>query len=194
MDVWLLAVASLLVFWFVAARTPRFSLPLLGLLAACAAPLVDDWTARGRSAALGWTAVLLTGVTLALSLRYHGWDVGRPDSRQADLEQDYPGIPAGIDALPPLAIYNDTRESESSQPSNYKLFGLDHRHLVYDHPGVAADAAAEFLARLRRLGADAVFIRLPRQAAMPERYASPALEPLLRFEGREFRSVLYGVR
>jgi hypothetical protein len=192
----LLLGAGLFVFWFLAGRTPRFNLPLLGLVAAAAAPVLDRLGERGRAPRLASSSLLLVSVTLALSLRYHGWGVGPPEVRSADLEDDWPGIPPGIDALPPSVVYNDTDAEESSQPSNYKLFGLDHRHLVYDHPGLASGAGTplEYRARLRALGVDYVFLRIPRGEAPPPRYAAEVLEPVLVREGPAFWSAVYRVR
>jgi hypothetical protein len=192
----LLLVAALVVFWFLAARTPRFNLPLLALFAAAAAPGLDRLVEYGRALRLAAASLLLVSVTLALSLRYHGWGVGPPEVRSADLEDDWPGIPPGIDALPPSVVYNDTDAEESSQPSNYKLFGLDHRHLVYDHPGLASGAGTplEYRARLRALGVDYVFLRIRRGEAPPPRYAAEVLEPVLVREGPAFWSAVYRVR
>lgn len=190
----LVGAAALLLFWFAAARTPRFNLTLLAVLAALSAPAVDALGRRLLRHAAGLMAVAAAAVTLTLSLRYHGWDMGPPFPRVEQLETDYPGIPAVVDALPPLVLLNDTRDDESARPSNYKLFGADHRHLVYDHPQLATDDAEAFIARLRLLGADTVFLRIKKERPLPPRYATPALEPLARFEGREFRSVIYRVR
>jgi hypothetical protein len=116
--------------------------------------------------------------------------------RSEDLEDDYPGIPAGIDALPPTVLYNDTAADFRSGPSNYKLFGADHRHLVYDHPGLASGASSPeaYVARLKQLGVAHVFLRIARTAPRPTRYETPSLEPVLSYEGRDFRSTVYRVR
>ena len=189
-----LVVVALALFWFAGARTPRFNLPLLGLGAALAAPVVDGLGLRAGRHAAGALGTLLSALTLAVSLHLHGWESGPPLPRAADLERDYPGIPAGIDALPPSVVFNDTARDWSSRPSNYKLFGADHRHLVYDHPGMVIDRPAEFVGSLRHLGVDAVFLRVRKDEPPLRRYATPDLEPVLRFEGNEFRSTVYRVR
>jgi hypothetical protein len=189
----LLTVVAFAAFWFAAARTPRFNLPLLGLVAALGGTTADRLVSR-RSL-VGIAAIAAAALTLKISLGVHGWDMGRSRTRAQLLEGDWPGIPAGIDTLPPLTLFNDTAVDYTSQPSNYKLFGADHRHLVYDHPTLAEDAdAAAYVARLRRLGVDAVYLRCKVSEPTPPRYASPAFEPLLRYDGREFRSIVYRVR
>jgi hypothetical protein len=190
----LAAAASLVVFWFAAARTPRFNLPALGLLAALGAAGCDALGARRARHALGALAALAAAVTLSLSLRLHGWDVGPPRTRAELLGSDWPAIPADLDALAPRVIFNDTQDDESGRICNYKLFGADHRHLVFDHPQLPLVDAAGYVARLRALGADAVFLRRKRSLPEPERYATDALVPELHYEAREYRSTLYRVR
>jgi len=196
----LLTAVALLIFWFAAARTPRFNLPLLGLLAALAGPAMD---ALGQGArrrhALGALAVALGTLTVLLSVRYHGWDVGPPELRSEELLKDFPGsagyaIPPAIDLLPPSVIFNDTELATTSQMANYNLTGADHRHLVYDHRDFAPANPAAFVACLRALGANYVFLRLPKSRPVPERYQSPDLRPFLTAEVEEFRSTLYRVR
>ena len=53
------------------------------------------------------------------------------------IERDELAVPLEIDTLPPLVIYNDQREDWTSPVANYRLFGADHRHLVYDAPALA---------------------------------------------------------
>ena len=195
----LLTLASLAVFWFAAARTPRFSLPLLGLLAALAAPAVDD-LARGASRhALGALSLGLAVLTLMISVRYHGFDLGAPELRSEELLKDYPGsagfaIPPAIDTLQPSVIFNDTELETTSQIANYYLTGADHRHLVYDHRDFAPDNPAAFVACLRALDAGYVFLRLPKSAPTPGRYRTPLLEPFLTAEVEQYRSTLYRIR
>jgi len=190
-----LAACGLGIFWFAAARTPRFNLPLLGLLAALgAASLARVLEAPGGRRAFGLFAASAAAVTLVLSLHLHGWDIGPTESRIEQLERDYPGVPRGLDALGPRVIFNDTQDDYTSCPSNYFLFGLDHRHLVYDHPRLAVEDPSVFVERLRRLGATAVFLRGRRDAPRPARYASTSLTPLLSWEGEGFRSVVFDVR
>jgi hypothetical protein len=190
----LLAFVGLGLFWFAAARTPRFNLPLLGVMAALGAVAMDS-AASGRARhALGAVASLAAALTLSLSLRLHGWDVGPPLSRAELLASDWPAIPAGIDTLPPRVVYNDTQDDESARICNYKLFGADHRHLVFDHPRLPVPEPAAYVARLKALGADAVFLRLRRSAPRPDRFATEALVPELSYEGREYRSTLFRVR
>jgi hypothetical protein len=190
----LLALAALAVFWFAAARTPRFNLPLLGILAALGGGALDRAAAGRARHLLGATAAVAAALTLALSLRLHGWDVGPPLPRAELLGTDWPAIPAGIDALPPRVVFNDTQEDESARICNYKLFGADHRHLVFDHPQLPVADPERFVARLKALGADAVFLRRGVSEPRPGRYASDALVPELSYEGRAYRSTLYRVR
>jgi hypothetical protein len=189
-----LAGVALLVFWFGAARTPRFNLPMLGLLAALGGVASDRLGGRRARHALGALAAVAAALTLSLSMRLHGWDVGPPLSRAELLGGDWPGIPAGIDALPPRVVFNDTQDDESARICNYKLFGADHRHLVFDHPQLPVADPAGYVARLRALGADAVFLRRRRGEPEPARFATDALFPELSYEAREYRSTLYRVR
>jgi hypothetical protein len=195
----LLTLAGLAVFWFAAARTPRFSLPLLGLLAALAAPAVDG---LGRGIARHTLGALATGLavlTLLISVRYHGYDLGAPELRSEELLKDFPGsagfaIPPAVDTLRPSVIFNDTARETTSQIANYHLTGADHRHLVYDHRDFAPADPAGFVARLRALGAGYVFLRLPKSEPVPDRYRTPLLEPFLTAEVEQYRSTLYRVR
>jgi hypothetical protein len=195
----LLTLAGLAVFWFAAARTPRFSLPLLGLLAALAAPAVD---ALGRGLArhaVGALGVGLAVLTLLISVRYHGYDLGVPELRSEELLKDFPGsagfaIPPALDTLRPSVIFNDTELETTSQIANYYLTGADHRHLVYDHRDFAPANPAAFVACLRALGAGYVFLRLPKSEPVPDRYRTPLLEPFLTAEVEQYRSTLYRVR
>src|SRR2546428_3495905 len=83
----LLAAVALLVFWFAAARTPRFNLPLLGLLAALAGPAVDALGRGLRRHAVGALAFALALLTLLISVRYHGWGIRVPQARREGLVQ-----------------------------------------------------------------------------------------------------------
>jgi len=195
----LLTSAALAVFWFAAARTPRFNLPLLGLVAALAAPAVDALGQGLRRHAVGALASGLAVLTLLISVRYHGWDLGAPELRSEELLKDFPGsagfaIPPAIDTLPPSVIFNDTELETTSQVANYNLTGADHRHLVYDHRDFAPENPAAFVACLRTLGVDYVFLRLPKTEPVPERYRTALLEPFLTAEVEQFRSTLYRVR
>lgn len=195
----LLAAVALLVFWFAAARTPRFNLPLLGLLAALAGPAVDALGRGLRRHAVGALAFALALLTVLISVRYHGWDIGVPEARSEELLKDFPGsggfaIPPDIDTLQPSTIFNDTELETTSQMANYNLTGADHRHLVYDHRDFAPSNPAAFVACLRALGAGYVFLRLPKTEAVPGRYDTPLLEPFLTAEVEEFRGTLYRVR
>jgi hypothetical protein len=195
----LLTLAALAVFWFAAARTPRFNLPLLGLLAALAAPAVDGlgrgWERHGVGALAAGLAVL----TVLISVRYHGWDIGAPELRSEELLKDFPGsagyaIPPAIDTLRPAVIFNDTEEETTSQIANYSLTGEDHRHLVYDHRDFAPAKPEAFVACLRTLGAGYVFLRRPKGVPLPERYRTPLLEPFLTAEVEQYKSTLYRIR
>lgn len=189
----ILVMVGLVCFWFVGARTPRFNLPVFALMAAAAAPALDRMAqARGRHV-VGASAVVLAAVTLQVSLFQHGWGLGPPQDRRTDLEQDWPGIPAGIDVLSPSVIFNDSTAHPGGEICNYKLSGADHRHLVFDHRGLPSDDPHEFLRRLEQLGADLVFLKVARGKPDPVRYATPALVPLLRFEGKEVRSTVFRV-
>jgi hypothetical protein len=195
----LLTLAALAVFWFAAARTPRFNIPLLGLVAALAAPAVDAMGAGLRRHAVGALAFGLGVLTVLVSVRYHGWDIGAPELRSEELLKDFPGsggfaIPPAVDTLPPSVIYNDTKPETTSQMANYNLTGADHRHLVYDHRDLTPDSPAEFVARLKSLGVDYVFLRLPKAEPVPARYSTQALRPFLTAEVETFRSTLYRVR
>lgn len=195
----LLTLAGLSVFWFAAARTPRFSLPVLGLLAALAAPALDGLGRGLARHALGALGVGLAVLTLLISVRYHGYDLGAPELRSEELLKDFPGsagfaIPPAIDSLRPSVIFNDTERETTSQIANYYLTGADHRHLVYDHRDFAPPDPAAFVARLRALGAGYVFLRLPKSEPTPERYGTPLLEPFLTAEVERYRSTLYRVR
>jgi len=194
-----LTLAGLVVFWFAAARTPRFSLPLLGLLAALAAPAVDGLGRGIARHALGALATGLAVLTLLISVRYHGYDLGAPELRSEELLKDFPGsagfaIPPAIDTLRPAVIFNDSERETTSQIANYYLTGADHRHLVYDHRDFAPAEPAAFVACLRALGADYVFLRLPKSEAVPDRYRTPLLQPFLTAEVEQYRSTLYRVR
>jgi hypothetical protein len=195
----LLTLLALAVFWFAAARTPRFNLPLLGLLAALAAPAVDG-LARGRARhGVGALATALAVLTLLISVRYHGWDFGAPELRSEELLKDFPGsggfaISPAVDTLRPSVIFNDTEGETTSQIANYYLTGADHRHLVYDHRDFAPSNPAAFVACLRTLGAGYVFLRLPRTVPVPGRYHTPLLEPFLTAEVERYRSTLYRIR
>jgi hypothetical protein len=195
----LLTAAALLVFWFEAARTPRFNLPLLGLLAALAAPAVDALGGGIRRHAVGALATALAVLTLLISVRYHGFDLGPPELRSEELLKDFPGsdgfaIPPAIDTLQPSVIFNDTELATTSQVANYYLTGADHRHLVYDHRDFAPEKPEAFVACLRALGAGYVFLRLPKTEPVPGRYQTPLLQPFLTAEVERFRSTLYRVR
>jgi hypothetical protein len=195
----LLTAAALFVFWFAAARTPRFNLPLLGLLAATAAPAVDALGKGLRRHAVGALALGLGVLTVMISVRYHGWDLGAPELRGDLLLEDFPGsggfaIPPAIDTLPPSVIYNDTLPETTSQMANYNLTGADHRHLVYDHRDFVPSNPADFVSDLKILGADYVFLRLRKTAPLPDRYRTDDLRPFLTAEVEEFRSTLYRVR
>src|SRR5262249_54012103 len=163
---------------FAAARTPRFNLPLFALVAALAAPAVDALGSGLRRHAAGLVAVVLAFMTVNLSLKFHGWDMGPPERRRDQLEWDMLdgsggiGIPAAMDDLPPSVIFNDTRLETTSQASNYGLFGADHRHLVYDHRDLSSDWPSEFVSCLDGLGVDYVFLRIPKTKSPPPRYAS----------------------
>jgi len=195
----LLTLAALAVFWFAAARTPRFNLPLLGLVAALGAPAVDALGQGLRRHAVGLLATGLAALTLLISVRYHGWDIGAPEDRGEELLKDFPGsagfaIPPAIDTLPPSVIFNDTELETTSQIANYNLTGADHRHLVYDHRDFAPEKPEAFVACLRALGAGYVFLRLPKAEAVPARYATPLLQPFLTAEVERYRSTLYRIR
>src|SRR2546428_11328265 len=95
----LLTAVALMVFWFAAARTPRFNLPLLGLLAALAAPAADALGRGLRRHAVGALALGLGVLTVMISVRYHGWDLGAPELPGEELLEDFPG--AGGFASPP---------------------------------------------------------------------------------------------
>jgi hypothetical protein len=195
----LLTAVALLVFWFTAARTPRFNLPFLGLVAALAAPAVDALGRGLRRHAVGVLASGLALLTVLISVRYHGWDIGAPESRSEELLKDFPGsagfaIPPEIDTLQASTIFNDTELETTSQMANYYLTGADHRHLVYDHRDFAPSNPAAFVACLRALGAGYVFLRLPKTEAVPGRYDTPLLEPFLTAEVEKFRTTLYRVR
>ena len=194
-----LTLASLSIFWFAAARTPRFSLPLLGLLAALSAPALDGLGRGLARHALGALGVGLAVLTLLISVHYHGYDVGAPELRSEELLKDFPGsagfaIPPAIDTLRPAVIFNDTELETTSQIANYYLTGADHRHLVYDHRDFAPANPAAFVACLRALGAGYVFLRLPKTEPVPDRYRTPLLEPFLTAEVEQYRSTLYRVR
>jgi hypothetical protein len=192
----LLTLLALGIFWFAAARTPRFNLPLFGLFAALAGPALDTLGSGRRRHALGALVVALAFLTLRLSLVYHGWDMGPPETRRFKIEVDPQGtpgfvIPIAIDSLAPSVIFNDTSPETTSQASNYNLFGLDHRHLVYDHRDLSENAPAEFVSALEGLGVDYVFLRIPKKDFPPERYDTPRLEPVLQLEARDCKSTLY---
>jgi hypothetical protein len=195
----LLTVAALAVFWLAAARTPRFSLPLFGLLAALAAPAVDGLGAGLRRHAVGALATGLAALTVLVSVRYHGWDLGPPELRSEELLKDFPGsggfaISPALDTLRPAVIFNDTELETTSQIANYYLTGADHRHLVYDHRDFAPANPVAFVACLRALGAGYVFLRLPKSEATPDRYRTPLLQPFLRAEVERYRGTLYRIR
>jgi hypothetical protein len=195
----LLTAGALFVFWFAAARTPRFNLPLVGFLAAAAAPAVDALGKGLRRHAVGAFALGLGVLTVMISVRYHGWDVGAPERRSEELLMDFPGsggfaIPPALDTLPPSVIYNDTLPETTSQMANYNLTGADHRHLVYDHRDFVPSNPADFVSDLKILGADYVFLRLRKTAPLPDRYRTDDLRPFLTAEVEEFRSTLYRVR
>jgi len=195
----LLTALALLVFWFVAARTPRFNLPLLGLLAALGAPALDDLGRGRRRHLVGALAAGLGVLTVMISIRYHGWDIGAPELRSEELLKDFPGsagyaIPPAIDGMAPAVIFNDTELETTSQVANYNLTGEDHRHLVFDHRDFAPENPAAFVACLRSLGAGYVFLRLPKSEPVPGRYDTPLLEPFLTAEVESYRSTLYRIR
>jgi hypothetical protein len=188
-----LGLLALALFWFVAARTPRFNLPLFGLAAALAGRAADALgTGRARHT-VGFLAVGAAAVTLRLTFVYQGWDFGPPTTRAERLELDHPAVPSAIDALPPLVICNDTTDDESARPSNYWLFGADRRHMVYECRDEWQGEASEFLARLRGVGINAVF-RRARLGVGPPRYATQELEVLANCEATEYRGTLYRVR
>jgi hypothetical protein len=195
----LLAGAALAVFWLAAARTPRFNMPLFGLLAALAAPAVDELGEGVRRHAVGALATGLAALTVMISVHYHGWDLGPPELRSEELLKDFPGsggfaIPPAIDTLVPSVIFNDTERETTSQIANYHLTGADHRHLVYDHRDFAPANPGAFVACVRALGAGYVFLRLPKSEPTPERYNTPHLEPFLTAEVENFRGTLYRIR
>jgi hypothetical protein len=195
----LLTLAALAVFWFAAARTPRFSLPLLGLLAALAAPAVDGLGRGLARHAVGALATGLAALTVLISVRFHGFDLGAPEIRSEELLKDFPGsdgfaIPPAIDTLVPSVIFNDTDNQTTSQIANYYLTGADHRHLVYDHRDFAPENPAAFVACLRALGAGYVFLRLPKSEPTPDRYHTPLLQPFLTAEVERYRGTLYRIR
>lgn len=194
----LLLVLALVVFWFAAARTPRFNLPLLGLVAAVAAPAVDALGGGLRRRVVGVFALAAVLLTLQLSVSYHGWDLGPPENHAWELVKDFPGaggfgIPPAVDELSPSVILNDTVPETTSQASNYYLFGRDHRHMVYDHRDLTPKEPGEFVSSLRGLGVHYVFLRISKRVSPPARYDTSALEPAFRWEGEEFRSTLYRV-
>ena len=195
----LLTVTALLIFWFAAARTPRFNLPLVGLLAARAGPAGDGLGRGLRRHAVGALACGLGALTVLISVRYHGWDIGPPELRSEELLKDFPGsdgfaVPPAIDTLQPSVIYNDTELETTSQIANYYLTGADHRHLVFDHRDFAPAKPEAFVACVRALGAGYVFLRLPKTRPVPGRYDTPLLQPFLTAEVERFRSTLYRIR
>jgi hypothetical protein len=190
----LLTVAALVVFFVVAARTPRFNLPLFALLAALGGPAVDALGRGWRRHAAGLLALAATAVTLTLALHQHGWAMAPIWTRAERVEKDYPAVPLAVDGLPPLVMFNDTHEDTAARPATYWLSGSDHRHTVFEQSSLATDDAETFLARLRTLGVGAVFLRLRKADRLPARYETPALQPVARFEGGEYRSVVYLVR
>jgi hypothetical protein len=190
----LLAAVGLVLFFLVAARTPRFNLPLFGILAALGGPCIDALGRGWRRQAAGGVAAVAMGVTLVLALHEHGWGLGPRWSRAERLERELPAVPLAVDSLPPLVLFNDTNGDETARPSTYWLSGADHRHVVFEHTSLATDDPATFLQRVRALGANAVYRRTRKDEPPAARYDTPALQAIAKWEGSEYRSVIYLIR
>ncbi|HET6897680.1 MAG TPA: hypothetical protein VFK70_05005 [Vicinamibacteria bacterium] len=190
----LVAATGVAIFFLVAARTPRFNLPLFAVLAALGGPAIDALGTGWRRHVVGFLGVVAAAVTLTLAIHQHGWAMAPRWSRRERLEKDLPAVPLAVDGLSPLVLFNDTHDDETSRPSTYWLFGSDHRHTVLEHAGLAADDPATFLRRVRALGANAVFSRTRKDQPLPARYDTPALQPVARWEGGDYRGVIYLIR
>jgi hypothetical protein len=190
----LMTVAGLAIFFLVAARTPRFNLPLFALFAALGGPAIDGLGAGWRRHAVGLLGTAATAVTLTLAVHYHGWSMAPIWSRAERLQKDYPAVPLAVDAMSPLVLFNDTHDDANARPATYWLTGSDHRHTVFEQASLGTDDATTFVARLRAIGANAVFLRTRKGHPAPARYDTPAFQPVARYEGEEFRSVIYLIR
>jgi hypothetical protein len=190
----LMTAGGLAIAWFATARTPRFNIHLLGLLAAVGASAADGLGRGLGRHPLGVCTLSLAAFTTWFAVGQFGWDIGPPVSRQENRQAPFFAIPEEIDHMPAAVIFNDTLADHTSQPANHWLFGTDHRHMVYDHPGIAVGDDHEFVGRLRRLGVSHVFLRTARHETMTSRYATPLLEPLHILDRGEHRSRLYRVR
>lgn len=192
----LLALLGVVVFLLGTARTPRLALADVGLLAALAAPAVDELGRGGRSrGAVGTTALALTLVTSLVALRRMAPYLGPPESRRESLVRG-PVVPPLIDRLPASVVFNDTSSENEAQLSNAVLTGDRHQHLVYDDPGLVVDDPLEFTRRLRALGVHYVYLKLRPEARLPSRYRTPSLLQIGALdgadnEGERFRSRLY---
>jgi hypothetical protein len=190
----LMAVVGLLLFFLVAARTPRFNLPLFAILAALGGPAIDALGRGWRRHAIGFLATGAAAVTLTLAIHQHGWALAPRWSRTERLVRDIPAVPPAVDTMSPLVVFNDTHDDETSRPSTYWLTGDDHRHTVFEHASLATDDSAAFVQRVRSLGANAVFLRMRMGEKEPARYDTPALQRVAHWEGNDYRSVLYLIR
>jgi hypothetical protein len=137
----LVLVVSLLVWWFVMHRVPRFGLPILVLACVMSAPFIEVLQSSRRQA----FAVLLVGsigITCAISsfVPLHML-MGRMRTRKWGRAEFY-GYPRTIDELPAGSrVLNYTKEGEE----NFALAGADLRNQVIPSFEVPSQITPEFL-------------------------------------------------
>lgn len=181
-------------FWFLGARTPRFSVPLLGFLAVLGATALEATVLRNTPRFAVHAAVALAPwITFGVGQGL----VPTPSylTRPERLAMEQRVVPAAIDSLTPRVILNDFHEEPESILANYWLFGSDHRHLVYDEAGVRENETAEiFLDKMDRFEINTIFLRHRETEPLPARYVSPRLVLLAEERRSGMRGRLFAIQ